>query len=180
MIQSFGLRTWRMSARGRSRRGLENNIVTWMEWLQTGLGLVTGFIEHLQNVTTRNYSTVANSQSLQFTTPRTQSSQSALSSRVVAGDEFDQCPLLPSSRSYWLAIVPQLTPSKSSPSYFTTGSLPLVSSSWRQAPWESRPDFLFNWTLALNSPYVSSCLTRRWVCLLWICLAFRQVHISHI
>jgi hypothetical protein len=31
-----------------------------------------------------------------------------------------------------------------------------------------------------NSPYVTPSLTRRWVCLLWICLASRQVYISHI
>jgi hypothetical protein len=31
-----------------------------------------------------------------------------------------------------------------------------------------------------NSPYVTSSLTRRWGCLLWIRLAFRQVYISHI
>jgi hypothetical protein len=31
-----------------------------------------------------------------------------------------------------------------------------------------------------NSPYVTSSLMRRWICLLWICLAFRQVYISHI
>jgi hypothetical protein len=31
-----------------------------------------------------------------------------------------------------------------------------------------------------NSPHVTSPLTRRWVCLLWICLAFRQVYVSHI
>jgi hypothetical protein len=31
-----------------------------------------------------------------------------------------------------------------------------------------------------NSSYITSSLTRRWVCLLWICLAFRQVYISHI
>jgi hypothetical protein len=30
------------------------------------------------------------------------------------------------------------------------------------------------------SPCVTSSLTRRWVCLLWICLAFSQVYISHI
>jgi hypothetical protein len=30
------------------------------------------------------------------------------------------------------------------------------------------------------SPYVTSTLTRKWICLLWICLAFRQVYISHI
>jgi hypothetical protein len=28
------------------------------------------------------------------------------------------------------------------------------------------------------SPYVTSSLTRRWVCLLWICLAFRQMYLS--
>jgi hypothetical protein len=26
-----------------------------------------------------------------------------------------------------------------------------------------------------NSPYVTSSLTRRWICFLWICLAFRQM-----
>jgi hypothetical protein len=31
-----------------------------------------------------------------------------------------------------------------------------------------------------NIPYVTSSLTRRWDCLLWICLGFRQVYISHI
>jgi hypothetical protein len=30
-----------------------------------------------------------------------------------------------------------------------------------------------------NSPYVTYFLTRTCVCLLWICLAFRQVYISH-
>jgi hypothetical protein len=40
--------------------------------------------------------------------------------------------------------------------------------------------FLFQQNSCGNSPYVTSSLTRRWVCLLWICLAFRQVYISHI
>jgi hypothetical protein len=31
-----------------------------------------------------------------------------------------------------------------------------------------------------HNPYVTSFVTRRWVCLLWICLAFRQVYVSHI
>jgi hypothetical protein len=31
-----------------------------------------------------------------------------------------------------------------------------------------------------NCPYVTASLTRRWIYLLWICLAFRQVYISHI
>jgi hypothetical protein len=40
---------------GRPRRGWENNIVTGRIWLETGFALVTGFIGHLQNVTTNNY-----------------------------------------------------------------------------------------------------------------------------
>jgi hypothetical protein len=32
-------------------------------------------------------------------------------------------------------------------SYFTTGRLPPISSSWRQAPWDSRPAIFFDWTL---------------------------------
>jgi hypothetical protein len=45
-----------------------------------GFGLVIGFIDHLQIVATSNYSAVANSRTLQFTTARTNSSQSAVSS----------------------------------------------------------------------------------------------------
>jgi hypothetical protein len=41
-------------------------------------------------------------------------------------------------------------------------------------------DLFFSWTLCGHSPYVTPSLRRRWVCLLWICLAFRQVYISHI
>jgi hypothetical protein len=34
--------------------------------------------------------------------------------------------------------------------YFTTGGLPPISSSWREAPWDPLPEFLFsNWTLAV-------------------------------
>jgi hypothetical protein len=43
-------------------------------------------------------------------------------------------------------------------------------------------NFFFQLNSCGNSPYVASSLTRRWVCLSWIlvCLAFRQVYISHI
>jgi hypothetical protein len=47
-------------------------------------GLVIGFIEHLQIVTTSNDSAIANSHTLQFTTAHTKSSHSAVSSPVVA------------------------------------------------------------------------------------------------
>jgi hypothetical protein len=49
-----------------------------------GFGLVTGFIEPVQIVTTSNYNAIANSHTQQLTTARTKSSQSAVSSPVVA------------------------------------------------------------------------------------------------
>jgi hypothetical protein len=49
-----------------------------------GFGLVIGFTEHLQIITTSNYSAIANSHILQFTTARTKSSQSDVHSPVVA------------------------------------------------------------------------------------------------
>jgi hypothetical protein len=48
-----------------------------------GFGSEIGFIEHLQIVTS-NYSAVANAHTLQFTTAYTKSSQSAMSSPVIA------------------------------------------------------------------------------------------------
>jgi hypothetical protein len=60
--------------------------------------------------------------------------------------------------------------------------LPPISSPWSQAPWDSRPQ-IFSFFLQLspcgNSPYVTSSLTR-WVCLLWTCLAFHQVYVTHL
>jgi hypothetical protein len=48
-----------------------------------GFGLVIGFIEHLQIITTNNYSAITNSHTLQFIAARTNSSQSAVSAPVV-------------------------------------------------------------------------------------------------
>jgi hypothetical protein len=48
-----------------------------------GVGLLIGFIEHLQIVATSNYKVIANSQTMQFTSAR-KSSQSAVSSPVGA------------------------------------------------------------------------------------------------
>jgi hypothetical protein len=58
------------------------------ERLETRFGLVIGFIEHLQNVTTRNYSVIANSHTLPFTTAPTKSSPSAVFSSVVAWQQL--------------------------------------------------------------------------------------------
>jgi hypothetical protein len=46
--------------------------------------LIIGYMEHLQIVKTINYSAIAISHILQFTTARTKSSHSAVSSPVVA------------------------------------------------------------------------------------------------
>jgi hypothetical protein len=67
----------------------------------------------------------------------------------------------------------QVTASESQ-SHFTTGGLPSISWTWRRAPWDSRPE-----TLRWN-PYVTSSVARRWACLSWIWLAFRQAYVSHI
>jgi hypothetical protein len=48
-----------------------------------GFGFVIGFIEHLQIVTTSNYSAIANSYNLDFTTTCTKYSEFAVSSPVV-------------------------------------------------------------------------------------------------
>jgi hypothetical protein len=52
--------------------------------VDTWFGLITDFIEHLEIVITSNYSAIGNLHTLQFTTARTKSSQSAVSSPVVA------------------------------------------------------------------------------------------------
>jgi hypothetical protein len=55
-------------------------------------------------------------------------------------------------------------------SYFTTGGLQPISSSWRQAHWDPRPVF-FLLNTCCYSPYVTSSLTRGWVCRLQLLLA---------
>jgi hypothetical protein len=58
-------------------------IVTCMSEHETGFGLVIAFIEHLQVVTTSNYSAIDNTHNQQSTTATSKSSQSAVSSPVV-------------------------------------------------------------------------------------------------
>jgi hypothetical protein len=55
--------------------------------------------------------------------------------------------------------------------HFVFGSSPLR---------HTTTDAFFQLNPCGNSPYVTSSLTRRWVCLLWICVAFRQVYVSHL
>jgi hypothetical protein len=58
---------------------------------------------------------------------------------------------------------------------FTASQFVLMSS-----PWSPTTRDFFYLNPSGNSPYLTSSLTRRWVCRLWICLAFRQMYVSHI
>jgi hypothetical protein len=49
--------------------------------------------------------------------------------------------------------------------------LPPISSSWRQAPSDSRPVFFFQLNTCSYSPYVTSSLKRGWACRLQLLLA---------
>jgi hypothetical protein len=60
--------------------------------------------------------------------------------------------------------------------WFTANQFVLASSPLRP----TTRDIFYQLNSSGNSPYVTSSLTRWRVCLLWICLAFRQVYISHI
>jgi hypothetical protein len=73
-------------------------------------GLIIGFIEHLQVATTRNYNAIANSNTLQFTTTRTKSSQSAVSSPVVSWYRLltMDIPLIVGSRTLSQCLIYQL------------------------------------------------------------------------
>jgi hypothetical protein len=69
-------------------------------------------------------------------------------------------------------LVPLLSLLSQSQSYLTTGGLPPVSWSGRQAPWDSRSVILvFQLNTCGYSPYITSSLTRAWVCCLQLLLA---------
>jgi hypothetical protein len=63
-------------------------------------------------------------------------------------------------------------------SYFTTDGLLPISSFWRRAPWDSRPEYIFSHLNTCgHSPYIISSLTRRWVCHMLLLLALASVFI---
>jgi hypothetical protein len=106
-----------------------------------------------------------------------------LGSRTIPGLSYK---LLTATAHNWTPAVIRLThyltnKTKSKSKLFYDGRFTANQFSWRQAPWDSWPEFF---SLRLNhydhSPYGTSSLMRRWVSLLWICLGFRQVYVSHI
>jgi hypothetical protein len=61
--------------------------------------------------------------------------------------------------------------------YFTTSDIPPISSSWLQAPWASRAVFFSQLNPCGHSPYVTSSLTRGWICRLQLLLALASADI---
>jgi hypothetical protein len=81
----------------------------------------------------------------------------------------------------YVGLAPRLNSnSTQSQIHFTIGDLLPIISSWSQAPRENHDQRFLQLNPCDHSPYVTQSLTRRWVCLLWICLACRQIYISHI
>jgi hypothetical protein len=110
-----------------SRRTIIYSVTCW--WLDTWVGLVIGFIEHSWIVTTSNYSAIANSRTLQFTTARIKSSMFVFTSRCLVTDP---------NMSPWAHVVTgwlqvsRLRSSQSQCHVTTDGQL--ASQSWCQAP----------------------------------------------
>jgi hypothetical protein len=52
-----------------------------------------------------------------------------------------------------------------------------MSSSWRRVPWDSRPEFFFKCNSSGHNPYITSSLTRGWVCHLLLQLALASTFI---
>jgi hypothetical protein len=151
-------------------------------WLDTWFGLVIGFIDYLQTLTASNHSALANPRTL----TRTKSFQSVFASNCLVTDPNNS---LSCSRRYRLTNPSLRMPTHSrlqmkvSQSYFTTGGLPSVSPSWRQAPWGLRPEFFFFfvteplrwWPLCNLLPE-----ERMGLCLMNMLVHFPRIHIAHI
>jgi hypothetical protein len=89
--------------------------------------------------------------------------------KIAAGPRQQSHSWFPVTRDSWLyfCLLPPEELIAYFQSYFTTGGLPPISSSWRQKPRDPRPEILFsNWTLAA----MVLMLTRWWVCRLQLLL----------
>jgi hypothetical protein len=142
-------------------------LLSHVKWLGTGFGSVIGFVAQLQLGTTSNYNTAhitITHISLLGLLQRPlvvawlQSSNRVCSSRPYCTELHS---LTADSRLYryahgFLVTAQDKTSflrltARQSRSYFTTRSLPPISSSWRQASWDSRPEFFFFATEPLQS-----------------------------
>jgi hypothetical protein len=136
-------------------------------------------------VTAGNYSAIANSHTLQFSRAYNWVFSVCCVHRL-SGNGFQQCPLLPCSRSYRLATVPQLSTLISTPLHCTV--------LYSESESESESELLYDWQFTayqfvlatsplrlttsnffqlnacFHSPYVTSPLTRGRICRLQLLL----------
>jgi hypothetical protein len=142
-----------------------------------GFGLDIGFIDHFNTrlVITLTYSDIVNFHSLQIT-------RAHVNSFPACSIFTSMCLVRVSNNGYssasWLrsslngGSIPTASSQSQSQSYFTTGGLPPISLSWRQVPWDPRPAIFFQLNTCGHGPYVTSSLTRGWVCRLQLLMAF--------
>jgi hypothetical protein len=134
---------------------------------------VNGVIDHLYTRlgTVRNYRAIAELHALKIIRAHAKSSRSAFTSRFLVTDlnngDSSAYVLTSLPTVYYSTMSTQLIESQS---YCTTGGLPPISSSWRQAPWVPRPVFFLHLNTCGYSSYVTSSLTRGWVCRLQLLL----------
>jgi hypothetical protein len=136
---------------------------------QTGFGLVNGFIDHTPLGTSSNYSAIADLHTLQITIPHIESSPacSVFNSRFLVkdinsgGSSASRAQVLPVwriSRNWTLSVPPE--------------SESMSELLYRLAPSPLRPttSIFFQLNPCGRSPYVTSSLTREWVCRLQLLL----------
>jgi hypothetical protein len=100
-------------------------------------------------MTTSDYSAIANSHTLQFTTARTKSSQSAVSLPVVAWWRIQQSLCFRAHVLTGWRLFPQLTHCPSPSQSYITTDVQSASLSWNRAPiWGLWPDFYYCQTVA--------------------------------
>jgi hypothetical protein len=133
-----------------------------------GFGLVIGFIEHFQMVITSDYNTLANSCTRLLTRAHAKPSQFVFTNRFLITDPNNVLCLLP----YWLANSLHLTKLRVRVSdllydwRFPANQLVLATSPLRL----KISNFIFQLNIYGCSPYVTSSLTRGWVCRLQLLL----------
>jgi hypothetical protein len=138
-----------------------------------GFGLDIGFIDHFNTrlVTTLNYSAIADFHTLIKSFPAC----SVFTSSCLVTAPTMTIPLLPRSSPVWMAAPFQAE-------LKVTLQLAVYRLSFRLGPktLEAHDQRFFQLNTCCSNTYVTFSLTRKWACLLWKCLAFVQVYISHL
>jgi hypothetical protein len=148
------------------------NIVTCISDYRRGFELEIALIDHLEVVTTSNYNTVANFHTLHFTTTHAKSFKSAVASHFPVTDLNNgdsSATVLSYIRSFLHRLHCKSLTSESELLYdwrFTANQFVLATSPLRP----TTRIFIFQLHTCGYSPYVTSSLTRGWLCRLQLLL----------